>query len=189
MRRRPPAVWGWLLAGLLAVSPAGLAAPSAGPRTAPQEALEPLPEPEFLMRVIVPGASGWVDTGRDVEEEDGIVFSATGRISLQVGNPAAVCGPDGYDMRSVQQPLPDENIGALIGKVVFLAGVRKGEETGEEIREEVVRYFMIGSSARVSLPIAGRLHLGVNENVFEDNAGAFTVDLARSRRARPETSP
>jgi hypothetical protein len=154
-----------------------------------QEILEPPGEPEFLTRVIVPGAAGWVDTGRDVEEDADIVFSATGRISLQVGNPVAVCGPDGYEMRSVQQPLPDENIGALIGKVVQLVGIKKDEETGEETREEIVRYFMIGASARVRMPLAGRLHLGINENVFEDNAGAFTVDLARPRRDRPETSP
>lgn len=146
-------------------------------------------EPEFLMRVAVPGAAGWVDTGRDVEESEDILFEASGRISLQVGNPVAVCGPDGYDMRSVQQPLPEENIGALIGKVVQLVGVRKDEETGEEIREEIVRYFMIGSSARVTMPLAGRLHLGVNENVYEDNAGEFAVTLSRPRRDMPETSP
>lgn len=181
MKRKPAAVRVWLFVVFAALA--------ADHPLSSQEIPELPGEPEFLTRVIVPGAAGWVDTGRDVEQDDEIVFSATGRISLQVGNPVAVCGPDGYDMRSVQQPLPDENIGALIGKVVQLVGIKKDEETGEEIREEIVRYFMIGASARVRIPLAGRLHLGINENVFEDNAGAFTVDLDRSRRDRLETSP
>ena len=74
---------------------------------------------------------GWTDTGLDVVEGQDVYFKASGMISLQKGNPMAFCGPDGYDLKTVQQPLSDKNIGALIGKVVYLISVEIDEETGE----------------------------------------------------------
>jgi len=125
----------------------------------------------------VPSNVQWTDTGYDVEGDKALSFSASGGISLQVGNPMAYCGPDGYDLKTVQQPIQNENIGALIGKVVFLISIEVDEETGEKTRNEMVEIFHIGSDRIVSMPISGRLFLGVNENVAEDNSGQFTVDI------------
>ena len=130
-----------------------------------------------VYRLIAQRNEQWTDTGYDVEGEKTLSFSASGGISLQVGNPMAYCGPDGYDMKTIQQPIKDKNIGALIGKVVLLISIEVDEETGEETRNEMVEIFYIGSNRIVSMPISGRLFLGINEDVAGDNSGRFTVDI------------
>jgi hypothetical protein len=87
----------------------------------------------------------------------------------------AWCGPDGMDRKTMQQPISDRNIGALIGKVVWLISIEVDEETGEEIRHEIIEKFYIGSADQVRMPISGRLFLGINENVVGDNSGEFEV--------------
>lgn len=117
----------------------------------------------------------WADTGLDVFEGQEVYFRARGQISLQKGNPVTYCGPDGYNYQSTQQPLQDKNIGALIGRVYFLVSVEVDEETGEEIRNELEEVFYIGSANRIVMPMNGRLHLGINENLVADNEGSYTV--------------
>ena len=129
----------------------------------------------LLKKLTVPGNAGWVDTGIDIEEGEELVFQGEGRISLQKGNPDAGCGPEGYDIQGLQQPLPDYNLGCLAGKVARLLSVRTDEKTDEEVRDELIRYFYIGREQTVSMPLRGRLFLGVNENVVKDNDGEFTV--------------
>ncbi len=132
---------------------------------------------ERTLVISVPGNTDWTDTGLDVREGQEIYFYANGRITLQVGNPDADCGPAGYNLRTVQQPLQDQNLGALIGKVVISVNVVVDKETGEEKKEEVARVFFIGAEGRVEMPASGRLFLGINENVVGDNAGRFGVTL------------
>jgi len=128
-----------------------------------------------VSRIIVLGNVDWTDTGLEVKEDQEIYFSAEKQISLQRGNPMAWCGPDGMDRKTMQQPISDKNIGALIGKVVWLISIEVDEETGEEIRHEIIEKFYIGSADQVRMPISGRLFLGVNENVVGDNSGEFEV--------------
>lgn len=117
----------------------------------------------------------WTDTGLEVFQGQEIIFRAVGQISLQKGNPVTYCGPEGYNYQSLQQPIQDENIGALIGKVYFLISMEVDEETGEEIRNEKEEIFYIGSSNRITMPMDGRLYLGINENLVVDNEGVFHV--------------
>jgi len=145
-----------------------------------QELGQPL-EPDRVYRLTVVSNTQWADTGYDVQQSQEIHFRATGGISLQIGNPMAYCGPDGYDLKTLQQPLQDNNIGAVIGKVVLLISIEIDEETGEETRNEIEEFFYIGSEQRVSMPLAGRLFLGINENVVEDNSGQFVVDIRLTR--------
>ena len=130
-----------------------------------------------IYRFTVQSNMQWTDTGYDVEGEQMLSFSASGGISLQLGNPMAYCGPDGYDLKTIQQPIQNENIGSLIGKVVLLISIEVNEETGEETRNEIVEIFPIGADRILSMPISGRLFLGINENVVGDNSGRFTVDV------------
>lgn len=132
---------------------------------------------EELHRISVLADVNWTDTGLGVMESQDIYFKTTGGISLQKGNPMAYCGPDGYNLKTIQQPLSDKNIGALIGKVVHLVSVEIDEETGEEIKEEIVEEFYVGSENRIKMPISGRLFLGINENVVGDNSGEYIVDI------------
>ncbi len=128
-----------------------------------------------VSRIVVLGNVDWTDTGLEVKEGQEIYFSAHKQISLQRGNPMAWCGPDGMDRKTMQQPISDRNIGALIGKVVWLISIEVDEESGEEIRHEIIEKFYIGSADNVRMPISGRLFLGINENVVGDNSGEFEV--------------
>jgi len=136
-----------------------------------------LPEYTEVLTVNVLGNVDWTDTGLEVVMDQEIYFQASGGISLQKGNPLAYCGPDGYNLKTMQQPLADKKIGALIGKVVELISIEIDEETGEEIRNEIERYFFIGSESRVKMEIDGRLFLGINENIVGDNSGGFGVTI------------
>lgn len=134
-------------------------------------------EIEPPLRISISSRTQWTDTGFDVNEGQVVHFNAKGSISLQKGNPMAYCGPEGYNLQTIQQPLRDRNIGALIGKVVKLISVEIDEETGEEIRNEILKQFYIGADQKVVIPIDGRLFLGINENVVEDNEGEYTVRI------------
>jgi len=135
-------------------------------------------EEEKKMVIVVPGNVAWTDTGLDVHAGQEISFQATGRITLQVGNPDADCGPAGYNIQTVQQPIQGENLGALLGKVVLSVAVIIDEETKEERKQEVAQIFFIGAERKVTMPAAGRLFLGINENVIGDNGGQFVVTIA-----------
>jgi len=137
----------------------------------------PVPEYAEVLTVNVLGNVAWTDSGLDVFEGQEVYFEATGGISLQKGNPLAYCGPDGYNLKTMQQPISDEKIGALIGKVVKLISIEIDEETGEEIRNEIERSFFIGADNRVRMEIDGRLFLGINENIVGDNSGEFKVTI------------
>lgn len=145
--------------------------------------VQELQDPNFVLvkTLVVPAAAGWVDTGIDLAQGDEIVVKGQGEITLQKGNPAAVCGPGGIDIMTVQQPIPDRNIGALIGKVAQLISTKIDEDTGEEIRDEIVAYVFFGVENDVMAPIKGRLYLGINETVIKDNAGEFTASIYRRR--------
>jgi hypothetical protein len=134
-----------------------------------------------IRTVVVPGNAAWTDTGIEVIQGQGIEFTAEGTLSLQRGNPQADCGPDGYDLRTIQQPLTDRNLGALIGKVVIGVTVIKDKKTGQEKTEEAAEFFYIGARSRVEMPAKGRLFLGINELVIGDNAGEFTVTVVTGR--------
>jgi hypothetical protein len=135
---------------------------------------------QLFKSIMVPGEAGWVDSGLDVGAGEELFIRASGEISLQRGNPAATCGPGGLDMLTVDQPVPNENLGALIGKVAQFVASRVDEDSGGEIRDEIFVLFVIGSERTVSIPIKGRLYLGVNEKVVKDNGGAFVVVVSRS---------
>ncbi len=129
--------------------------------------------------VAVTADAGWVDTGIDVVLGERLVFRASGEINLQRGNPEAGCGPEGLDLVTVDQPIPDVNLGALVGKVAQLVTSRTDGDSGQEIKDEIFVLFLIGAEREVEVPFRGRLYLGINENVLKDNAGEFAVLILR----------
>jgi hypothetical protein len=128
-----------------------------------------------VYRITVPANVDWTDTGMSVFFGQEIRFRTYGGISLQKGNPMAYCGPDGYSLLTVQQPIRDRNIGALIGKIVKLISVEVDEETEEEKRIEEIVYFYIGSNNTIVIPLEGHFFLGINELLVSDNSGEFMV--------------
>ncbi len=143
-------------------------------------------EEENKVRITLQGTTSWMDTSLDVEEAQEIHFKASGMISLQKGNPLAFCGPEGFNLKTMQQPLPEQNIGALIGKVVQVISVEIEEETGKEIRQELVRLFFIGVERVLRAPIRGRLFIGINENIVGDNSGEFKVEIILKKKGEEE---
>ena len=140
------------------------------------EDTSPLLAPRQAVRLSVLSSESWTDTGYRVLEGQEIQFQASGVISLQKYNPIAFpCSPDGLPMKTVQQAFRDENIGALIGKVVQLVAIEVDEETGEETRFEEEMLFYIGARNKVTMPLSGHLYLGVNELVVVDNVGIFNT--------------
>ncbi len=136
----------------------------------------PLLAPRQAVRLSVLSSESWTDTGYRVLAGQDIQFQASGVISLQKYNPIAFpCSPDGMPIPTVQQPFRDENIGALIGKVVLLVAIEVDEETGEETRFEEEMLFYIGARNKVTMPLSGHLYLGVNELVVVDNVGIFNT--------------
>lgn len=140
------------------------------------EDTSPLLAPRQAVRLSVSSHESWTDTGYRVLAGQLIQFQASGVISLQKYNPIAFpCSPDGLPIKTVQQAFRDENIGALIGKVVKLVAIEVDEKTGEETRFEEESLFFIGSRNEVVMPISGHLYLGVNELVVVDNEGSFNT--------------
>ncbi len=160
---------GALLAGLVALGPAL-------PRPQDQVPVPPVP---LEKTVAVAGDAGWVDTAIDVSPGDELRFTATGEVNLQRGNPEAVCGPGGIDLMTLDQPVPNANLGALIGKIAQPIARRLDEDSGAEIVDEVFALFLIGEESALAVPFKGRLYLGLNENVLRDNGGEFSVVITR----------
>ncbi len=140
------------------------------------EDTSPLLAPRQAVRLSVFSNESWTDTGYRVLAGQEIQFQTSGVISLQKYNPIAFpCGPDGLPIPTVQQAFHDENIGALIGKVVLLVAIEVDEETGEETRFEEEMLFYIGARNKVTMPLSGHLYLGINELIVVDNVGIFNT--------------
>lgn len=105
----------------------------------------------------VTARTAWTDTGVSVRSGQTVYFSADGRIRW--GNDRRD-GPAGENNspRNANRPIPSRPAAALIGRV--------GTEAP----------FFIGSDEEgIRMRSSGQLFLGVNDDVFEDNTGAFRV--------------
>jgi hypothetical protein len=126
--------------------------PTAAPDPEPQ-----MPSGGFEVRANVQ----WNDTGLTVRRGERIRFQASGEIRFR-GNETA--SPEGNDaVRNPRFPVAEMPVGALIGKVGSM------------------RAFPIGTNNTVVMPATGRLMLGVNDDTYGDNSGAFRVVITRVR--------
>jgi hypothetical protein len=132
---------------------------------------------EMVKRILVVASAAWTDTELEVMKGQELYFTAGGTVSLQKDNPVASCGPEGLSLKTMQQPLPEQSLGALIGKIREKVEVTEDKQTGEKTQREFGTVFFIGKENRVSLPSTGRLLLGINENVSGDNDGGFDVKI------------
>ena len=110
----------------------------------------------------------WTPTGILVRQGDVVRFSSTGevRLSADASDMSGVTGRE--NRRGVKYSLPSTLGGALIGRI------GNGQPFG------------IGDQASITMPGNGELFLGVNDDVFTDNSGEFSVTLtAPARTAVP----
>jgi hypothetical protein len=112
------------------------------------------------MTVQVPANQQCTDTAITVKKGDRVSFQATGQISFAQGQNAS---PDGNNnVKSPNYPVPVAGAGALVGRVNNSAA------------------FPIGTNTQpIMMPADGRLRLCINDDILNDNTGAFTVTLAK----------
>ncbi len=109
----------------------------------------------------------WTSTGLTVRRGEVLSFNTSGEVQLS-GDASDVAAPAGSKSgrRATGSPLPNALAGALIGRI----------GNGQA--------FAIGNQTTVSMPAAGQLFLGVNDDGFDDNHGEFRVEIQRSASRR-----
>jgi hypothetical protein len=110
----------------------------------------------------VRGGVPWTNTGLRVTAGDTVRFQATGEVFF-MRTDTATAGPDGdADMRRNSYPVRAMGVGGLIARVA----------NGTP--------FPIGSNQQpIRMPATGALQLGINDDNFADNSGAFRVIVRR----------
>jgi hypothetical protein len=112
--------------------------------------------------MLVRGDLPWTTTGLIVARGDRIEFVATGEVMIAANAASSVDGNPAATSRNSRYPVSRASAGALIGRV----------GSGDP--------FPIGANTQpIVMPANGRLLLGINDDHFEDNSGAFTVTLTR----------
>jgi hypothetical protein len=110
--------------------------------------------------VSVVAAVAWTDTGVNVRPGQTVYFDASGRVSWGPGRTDGPGGESGSP-RNPARPIPNRPGAALIGRV--------GEN--DDI-------FFIGSeNGAIRMRSGGRLYLGINDDMLQDNSGAFRVAI------------
>jgi hypothetical protein len=132
---------------------------------------------ELIKTIQVAANVAWTDSGIDVKAGQEIYFEATGAALLQRDNPVANCGPEGLNLKTMQQPIPEQNLGALIGLVREKIEIVEDQQTKEKASRDIGEVFFIGAKNQRVFSAAGRLLLGLNENVPGDNDGAYEVKI------------
>jgi len=100
----------------------------------------------------------WVDAGLTVRKGERWSFKAEGTIRWG-GEPDQVAGPDGHGAKPGTL-----GKGGLIGRVGYNG-----------------KPFPVGStSTPISMAKSGKLFLGINDFIFADNEGFFTVTVSRA---------
>lgn len=112
--------------------------------------------------LVVSAKQQWTPTGITVRRGEVLTFNATGQIQLStdsndMADPAGARNP----RNAANAPMPRELAGALIGRV------GNGQPFG------------IGNLTTVTMPAAGQLFIGINDDELSDNSGEFRVQITR----------
>lgn len=119
--------------------------------------------------IAVPANQAWTATGITVRQGEVLTFNTTGEARLS-NDPADIAGSAGSKAQRkapANAPIPGALAGALVGRV---------GSNGEIIA--------IGDQTRVTMPAAGQLFLGINDDHVTDNSGGFRVNVQRQGRRR-----
>jgi hypothetical protein len=117
-------------------------------------AAPPILQKSSEITVTVDARHAWIDSGLVVEKGQRFDFKAEG--SIRWGSqPDQIAGPDGRNAKpgKIGQ-------GGLIGRIGYNG-----------------KPFAIGSAKTVTMSKGGKLFLGINDFIFGDNTGSFTVTI------------
>lgn len=113
----------------------------------------------------------WTDTGIDLNAGDSVSIMAEGAIQLDYTH---VTGPGGlprtWSDLTAHYPVMNAGRGSLIARITD---------------SPAARAFWVGSSAQRTVPVGGRLFLGVNEAGAQAGAGSFHVSVQWGPAAPP----
>jgi hypothetical protein len=116
--------------------------------------------------IIVSANQPWTDTGITVKRGDRVTFNTSGQIRVTQGDsPEGLASADGsgaFSGSRARYPIP----GMAVGGLIFKVGNGAASPIG-------------ANSQPITMPAAGRLYLGINDDEFGDNSGAFTVMIVR----------
>ena len=117
--------------------------------------------------VTINGDSTWIDTGIDVSPGDKLHITAKGTVDF---TDKAGVGPEG-----AQRGWAD----TLRALSVSSAG--RGALVGQVGKDRAATPFLVGADKTITVPTAGRLYLGVNQDQFsKPTAGKFEVHIDRT---------
>jgi hypothetical protein len=117
--------------------------------------------------LVVTAKQPWTSTGLMVRRGEVLTFNTTGEIQLSTAadDIATPAGSKGGRMAAAG-PVPNSPAGALVGRIGNGAP------------------FVIGNQSSITMPAAGRLFLGINDDHFGDNTGEFRVEITRTGGGR-----
>ena len=117
-------------------------------------------------------ASGWIDTGVDVNAGDALTITASGQMQYatarQPNGPAGLSRGFADLIRNL--PVNDAGRGALVGRIGST---------------EAARPFFVGESLNYRAPIGGRLFLAINQASNDQATGSYHVKIERAAAAKP----
>jgi len=135
--------------------------PQAAIAYVPEEPARADLEPGISHHVTVPAQTRWTATNIRVREGQLVTFAAEGQIRLSF-DAEDIATPAGSKVRRLAEraPMPQKLAGSLMGRIDNSEPFGIGDQT-EPLR----------------MPASGRLYLGINDDHFDDNQGAFHVTV------------
>ena len=113
--------------------------------------------------LVVNAKQQWTSTGLVVRRGEVLTFNTTGEIQLSTaGDDIATPAGSKSGRTAAAGPLPSSPAGVLVGRI----------GNGQP--------FVIGNQTSITMPAAGRLFLGINDDHFGDNNGEFRVEITRA---------
>lgn len=116
--------------------------------------------------VTVSATQAWTDTGIDVEPNMTFEITADGEIEISSRTFSRPDGNRDAKVRTSTYPMPNEGVGALIGKIRYRDG-----------RDSNAVYIGSRGTPATEAGEYGRLFLGINDDYLRDNRGQFTVTI------------
>jgi len=113
-----------------------------------------------VIRVNLPAGLEWKDTGINMKEDQDILFSITGSITIEKDHKVLHYGELNVQWNKKKQ-LPTQPTGAVIAK----------------IGEDGLPFYVGDNKAPFKSKKNGRLFIGINDYKFEDNEGEFTITI------------
>src|SRR5271157_2515148 len=116
--------------------------------------------------VTISGSPKWVDTKMDVNAGDKLHITAKGTVTMGKDTGITAAGAQrGWVDTLRPLMVPSAGRGTLVGRI------------GDS---DAATPFVVGANGNVTVPIAGRLYLGINQDATQAPTGQFAVHIDRT---------